>query len=250
MIFKNPYLRPETGYAGELGVKQVFILGEWKAMADISSFANYYSNMTEFTFGLYKPDSITSLQTSDPNAIDYFFKWVGFQAQNAEEALITGVELSFNCQGKIKEVELNALLGYTYMHPISLNNDSIYRLSFSEPNTNMLKYRFNHMAKADIQASYHGISIGISTRYNSYMKNIDAVFEDGVLGQELLVGMAKYRSQFNRGVAVVDARVGYLIKKGIKMNVIIDNTFNVEYVSRPGTVQPPRSLILQMQFSL
>ena len=250
VIFKNPELRPETGIAGELGAKQVFIFGDWKAMADIAGFANYYSNMTEFTFGLYKPDSIATLQTTDPNAIDYFYKWVGFQAQNAEEAFIGGFEISLNSEGKIKDVELTSLLGYTYMNPISLNNDSIYRLSFSDPTTNMLKYRFNHMAKADVQATYKGVSLGISTRYNSFMKNIDAVFEDGILGQELLVGMAKYRAIYNKGVAVVDARLGYRINDAFKVNFIMDNLFNVEYVSRPGTVQPPRTLILQMQMTL
>ncbi|MBM3165044.1 MAG: TonB-dependent receptor [Bacteroidetes bacterium] len=250
VIFKNPNLRPETGYAGELGVKQVFLLGDWKAMADIAGFANYYSNMTEFTFGLYKPDSIVTLQTTDPNAIDYFYNWVGFQAQNAEEAFIGGFEISLNSEGKIKDVELTSLLGYTYMNPISLNNDSIYRLSFSDATTNMLKYRFNHMAKADVQATYKGISLGISARYNSFMKNIDAVFEDGILGQELLVGMDKYRAIYNQGVTVMDARIGYRISEEFKVNFIMDNLFNVEYVSRPGTVQPPRTLILQMQMSL
>lgn len=250
VVFKNPQLRPETGYAAELGVKQIFILGDWKAMVDLAGFANYYSNMTEFTFGLYKPDSIATLQTTDPNAINYFYKWIGFQAQNAEEAFIGGFELSLNSEGKIKEVELTSLLGYTYMNPVSLNRDSLYRLTFSEPNSNILKYRFNHMFKADVQATYKGISFGISTRYNSFMKNIDAVFEDGILGQELLVGLAKYRALYNKGMAVVDARLGYRINDAFKVNFIMDNLFNVEYVSRPGTIQPPRTLMLQMQVTL
>lgn len=250
VIFKNPTLRPETGYAAELGVKQVFKIGEWKAMADVAGFANYYSNMTEFTFGLYKPDSITVLQTTNPDTINYFYNWVGFQAQNAEQAFIGGAEFSFNSMGKIGEVDLTTLLGYTYMYPISLNKDSIYKLSFSDPSTNMLKYRFNHMAKADIQATYKAFSIGISSRYNSYMKNIDRVFEDGVLGQELLVGMANYRSVFNKGVAVFDARFGYQINEAFKVNFIANNLFNKEYVSRPGDVQAPRNFILQMQLAL
>jgi len=250
VIFKNPTLRPETGYAAELGIKQVFKIGEWKAMADVAGFANYYSNMTEFTFGLYKPDSITVLQTTNPDAINYFYNWVGFQAQNAEQAFIGGAEFSFNSMGKIGEVDLTTLLGYAYMYPISLNKDSIYKLSFSDPSTNMLKYRFNHMAKADIQATYKAFSIGISSRYNSYMKNIDRVFEDGVLGEELLVGMANYRSVFNKGVAVFDARFGYQINEAFKINFIANNLFNKEYVSRPGDVQAPRNFILQMQLAL
>ena len=250
VIFKNPTLRPETGYAAELGVKQVFKIGAWKAMADIAGFANYYSNMTEFTFGLYKPDSIAVLQTTNPDAINYFYNWIGFQAQNAEKAFISGAEFSFNSMGEIGKVDLTTLLGYTYMYPISLNKDSLYKLSFSDPTTNMLKYRFNHMAKADIQATYKAFSVGVSSRYNSYMKNIDRVFEDGVLGEELLVGMAKYRSVFNKGVAVFDARFGYQINEAFKINFIANNLFNKEYVSRPGDVQAPRNFILQMQLAL
>ena len=250
VIFKNPTLRPETGYAAEIGVKQVFKIGGWKAMADVAGFANYYSNMTEFTFGLYKPDSITVLQTTNPDTINYFYNWVGFQAQNAEQAFIGGAEFSFNSMGKIGEVDLTTLLGYTYMYPISLNKDSLYKLSFSDPSTNMLKYRFNHMAKADIQATYKAFSVGVSSRYNSYMRNIDRVFEDGVLGQELLVGMANYRSVFNKGVAVFDARFGYQINEAFKVNFIANNLFNKEYVSRPGDVQAPRNFILQMQLAL
>lgn len=250
VIFKNPSLRPETGYAAEVGVKQVFKIGGWKAMADVAGFANYYSNMTEFTFGLYKPDSITVLQTTNPDTINYFYNWVGFQAQNAEQAFIGGAEFSFNSMGKIGEVDLTTLLGYTYMYPISLNKDSIYKLSFSDPSTNMLKYRFNHMAKADVQATYKSFSLGVSSRYNSYMKNIDRVFEDGVLGQELLVGMAQYRAVFNRGVAVFDARFGYQFNDAVKVNFIANNLFNKEYISRPGDVQAPRNFILQMQLAL
>jgi outer membrane receptor protein involved in Fe transport len=250
VIFKNPTLRPETGYAAEVGVKQVFKIGGWKAMADVAGFANYYSNMTEFTFGLYKPDSITVLQTTNPDTINYFYNWVGFQAQNAEQAFIGGAEFSFNSMGKIGEVDLTTLIGYTYMYPISLNKDSLYKLSFSDPSTNMLKYRFNHMAKADIQGTYKAFSVGVSSRYNSYMRNIDRVFEDGVLGQELLVGMANYRSVFNKGVAVFDARFGYQINEAFKVNFIANNLFNKEYVSRPGDVQAPRNFILQMQLAL
>jgi iron complex outermembrane receptor protein len=250
VIFKNPALKPETGYAAEIGAKQVIKIGAWKAMADVAAFANYYSNMTEFTFGLYKPDTLGPLQTSNPDTITYFYKWVGFQAQNAEQAFIGGAEFSFNSMGKIGAVDLTSLLGYTYMYPISLNQDSIYKLSFSDPNSNMLKYRFNHMAKADIQATYKAISLGVSSRYNSYMKNIDRVFEDGVLGQELLVGMAKYRSIFNKGIAVFDARFGYQVNDAVKVNFIANNIFNTEFVSRPGTVQAPRNFILQIQLSL
>jgi iron complex outermembrane receptor protein len=249
-IFRNPDLRPETGWNSEIGWKQILRFGKWMGMIDVAGFVNQYSNMTEFSFGVYKPDTMATLQTNDPNAINYFYNWVGFQAQNAEKARITGLEFSFNSSGKIGNVELVSLLGYTYMNPISLNNNPIYRASFSDTSTNMLKYRFNHLAKADVQATYKKWSIGGSMRYNSFMKNIDRAFEVGVLGIELLVGMEHYRQQFNKGVFVFDARVSYEMKKGVKFNFIANNFLNAEYSSRPGDLQAPRNFALQLQYDL
>jgi iron complex outermembrane receptor protein len=249
-IFRNPDLRPETGWNSEIGWKQILKFGKWMGMIDVAGFVNQYSNMTEFSFGVYKPDTMATLQTSNPNAINYFYNWVGFQAQNAEKARITGLEFSFNSSGKIGNVEVASLLGYTYMNPISLNNDPIYRASFSDTSTNMLKYRFNHLAKADVQATYKKWSVGGSMRYNSFMKNIDRAFEVGVLGTELLVGMQQYRQQFNKGVFVFDARVSYELKKGIKLNFIANNFLNAEYASRPGDIQAPRNFTLQLQYDL
>jgi iron complex outermembrane receptor protein len=250
VIFKNPDLKPEKGWSGEIGWKQLVKLGEWKGAIDIAAFVNEYSNMTEFTFGVYKPDSIATLQVSDPNAIDYFYKWVGFQAQNAERARITGVEFSFNSTGKIKNVDITSLIGYTYLNPVSLNNDPIYLSTFSDPSTRMLKYRFRHMFKADIQVSYKKFSMGISCRYNSYMKNIDKVFEEGVADTELLVGMQHYRDIYNKGALVFDTRIMFEAYKNLKINLVTNNIFNAEYVSRPGDIQAPRNFVVQLQYQI
>jgi len=252
VIFRNPELRPETGWAAEIGYKQIVKLGDsWKGYFDVAGFINQYSNMTEFTFGVYKPDTMGPLQVEYPDALNYFYNWVGFQAQNAEKARITGIELSFNSQGKIGQVELTSLIGYTYMNPISLNTNPEYRMTFSDTSTNMLKYRFNHLAKADVQATYKKLSVGFSTRYNSYMKNVDAIFEQPIGGTTyLLPGLKEYREANQRGALVFDVRMSYEIKKEIKLNLILNNLFNAEYVSRPGDIQAPRNFIVQLQFSL
>jgi iron complex outermembrane receptor protein len=44
-IFPNPGLRPEVGWAAEVGIKQGFKIGTWKAMLDLAVFVNQYSNM-------------------------------------------------------------------------------------------------------------------------------------------------------------------------------------------------------------
>jgi len=249
IVFPNPELRAEKGYSAELGVKQVVKIGEWKAMFDAAAFINDYSNMIEFTFGLYNPPGFAP-------SLD----WLGFRAENAEAARITGLELSFNSSGKIKEVEVISLVGYTYMNPISKNTNPeyIYGVTgiggFSDTNSRMLKYRFNHLAKADIEVNYKFIACGVSMRYNSYMRNIDAVFMqdlDPTLNtMYILPGLKEYREKYNGGSLVFDARIGYKFEKNYRISLILNNILNSEYTSRPGDIQPPRTVIAQFSYQL
>jgi iron complex outermembrane receptor protein len=249
-IFQNPDLIAERGWAAELGLKQVVVIGAWKAMLDVAGFINAYDNMTEFAFGVFKPDTMAFLQTTNPGAINYLYNWVGFQAQNAERARITGIEFSMNSTGKIGEVEVLTLLGYTYMNPLSLNTDTTYLATFSDTTGSMLKYRFKHLAKADIELNYKKFGIGISGRYNSFMRNIDLAFEEGIIDTEILVGMAQYRAVFNKGVPVFDLRFNYAFSEQFKCNLILNNFTNAEYVTRPGAVQAPRNFVVQLQYVL
>ncbi|MNJ88895.1 Colicin I receptor precursor [compost metagenome] len=248
LIFANPELKPETGWAAEIGLKQGVKIGNWKGFVDVAGFVNHYDNMMEFTFGFYKPDSIPL--SFNPNAPGYPLKWYGFRAQNAESAQIAGAEISISGEGKIGPVRVLALMGYTYMNPVSKNQDSAYRATFSDSATNMLKYRFNHLAKADLQLEYKGISIGGSMRMNSFMKNVDAIFEDGFLGQEVLPGLKRYREEHNGANIVFDARIGYTYQEKYKIAFIVNNIANTEYMSRPGDIQAPRSFIVQLSYKL
>ena len=264
IIFKNPSLKPEKGWAGEMGWKQIVKIGEnWKGFIDFAAFLNEYSNMTEFSFGVYNPltgDRLNWLGSGVATPADSAIwnglvdqgltinECIGFRATNAEKARIAGLEFSFNSQGTIGQVELSSLMGYTYMNPISLNADSSYRITFSDTSTNMLKYRFRHMAKFDLQAEYKGFFMGSSMRYSSHMVNIDRVFEESVAGTEILPGLKEYRARFNKGSFVLDWRIGYNLKNRYKFNFIINNILNNEYSSRPGDVQAPRNFILQFQY--
>lgn len=247
VIFPNPKLKPEKGWAAEIGIKQIVRMGEWKGFIDVAAFINQYSNMIEYTFGIYNPDTV--VLTPD-NLTD----WVGFKAKNAEEARITGVELSFTSSGKLGPIEVIALLGYTYMNPISLNTDPKYVVMFSDTTTNMLKYRFNHLAKGDVELNYKKYSVGFSARYNSFMRNIDRVFLEDLnpTSGELFVlpGLYEYRQQNNGGSLVFDARLAYTLLDKVKISFIVNNLFNTEYTSRPADIQPPRTYMLQMQFKL
>ena len=261
VVFKNPNLNPEKGWSGEIGYKQIVGIGKkWKGYLDIAGFINEYSNMAEFTFGYYNPLTGNKLNwlgagiTSPEDSLIWnnlvsqgvtYNQCIGFRAVNAERARITGIEFAFNSQGSIGPIEVTSLIGYTYMNPISLNTDPSYKLTFSDTSTNLLKYRFRHMAKSDIQLGYKNFELGFSTRYNSWMVNIDKIFEEKIGTQEILPGLKQYRELNKKGALVIDFRVAYSIKKQYRLNFIINNLLNAEYASRPGDIQPPRNFILQ-----
>lgn len=247
-IFPNPELQAETGWAGEIGLKQGLKLGEWKGFIDLSGFINSYQNMMEFTLGVYNPDSIPL--SGNPNSPGYIGKWVGFRAENAEAAQITGFEASINGMGMIGPIKVQTLMGYTYMNPISKNYNPDYRETFSNDSTDILKYRFKHLAKADLQLEFKGFSIGGSMRMNSFMVNIDKAFEDGILNQQILPGLKQYRRGHDGATVVFDARVGYEYKEKYKLNLIVNNVANTEYMTRPGDMQAPRCFIVQLSFKL
>ena len=254
-IFQNPALTPEIGWAGEIGFKQGVRIGDWKGMLDISGFINEYQNMIEFTFGIYNPfngDAVNAVQ-GDPvyDALTdqgyTIYDLIGFRDQNAEAARITGIDFSFNSFGSIGDVEIVSLMGYTYMNPISLNTDSLYRLTWSDTTENILKYRYRHLVKVDVEVSYKKFSSGISLRYGGFMKNIDRVFEESIGGTYILPGLKEYRQIYNRGNLVIDYRIGYKLNDNYRLGFMVNNLLNSEYTSRPGDIQPPRNFSLQVQ---
>jgi iron complex outermembrane receptor protein len=256
-IFSNPNLKPEIGWSAEIGIKQGVKIGTWKGMFDISAFINEYSNMMEFSFIYYNPLTQLPYNFFNPSPEDLQFSsnpnydlndFIGFQAQNAEKARITGLDFSFNSSGKLGNVEIISLIGYTYMNPISLNTDPSYTFYFSDPTSKMLKYRFKHLAKADVEASYKKISLGFSFRYNSFMKNIDKMFEQPIAGSTyILPGLEEYRKKYNKGVFVIDFRLGYKLNDNFRIGLIANNILNTEYSSRPGDIQAPRNFMAQLQ---
>ena len=254
-IFQNPQLTPEIGWAAEIGFKQGVRIGDWKGMFDVAGFINEYQNMIEFTFGIYNPfngDPVNAV-LGDPvyeeltNQGYTIYDLIGFRAQNAEAARITGLDFSFNSMGSIGDVEIVSLMGYTYMNPISLNNDPDYKETWSDTTSNILKYRYKHLVKVDVEMNYKKYSAGFSLRYGGFMKNIDRVFEESIGGTYILPGLKEYREIYNKGSFVVDLRLGYKLNDNYRLGFMVNNLFNSEYTSRPGDIQPPRNFSLQVQ---
>lgn len=114
----------------------------------------------------------------------------------------------------------------------------------------MKKLLFLGLFKLDIQLNYKKYTFGVSSRYNSCMPNIDLVFESTIFGQEILPGLKSCRENFNSGVFVFDFRFIYDISKKCSINFIVNNLFNVEYVSRPSDVQAPRNFMVQLRYGI
>jgi len=225
-IFPNPMLSSEKGWSAETGLRQGFRINRWRAFADLAFFWMEYDNMIEFTFGVYKPDSV-DIPTLDD---------VGFKSLNVGKARITGVEIDLTGTGHIGRVPLKLFMGYTYMNPQDLSADS----------STILKYRYKHSFKGDVEFNFKRFSTGMSFIYRSFMVRIDEAFEEKILGVEIFPGLKDYRKTNNKGAVVFDVRVSYLFTPEARLSLIGKNIFNKEYMGRPGDIRPPRNITLQV----
>ncbi|MBN2274308.1 MAG: TonB-dependent receptor [Bacteroidales bacterium] len=236
-IFPNPDLTSEHGWSAELGLKQGFHIKSWTGMLDFSLFQTRYTDMIEFTFGIYKPDSVP-IPT---------FDHIGFKALNIGNARITGFETILGITGNIFSIPVTLQAGYTYIYPVDLDFDTAKNNSSS--GTNILKYRFRHSVKADVELSWKKLSTGFCLIYNSFMENVDKVFIDPVMGNLILPGYPEYREQHRKGYMIVDHRLSYQVVGFLQVALITKNLFNREYIGRPGDIGPPRNITLQLSVS-
>lgn len=227
-IFPNPDLKPETGWSSEVGIKQGYRIGGITGLIDAALFWTEYRNMIEFTFGLYKPDSVAVPSFHD----------LGFKSLNVGKAKINGVDVSLSGKGKSGPLNMNFFIGYTYMNPVDLTADTLQN--------NILKYRYRHSVKGDISLSHKKVSVGVSMIYRSNMQRIDPAFEEKILGIEIMPGLKKYREENNKGAVIFDLRAAYQLTTGVNFSFVAKNIFNKEYMGRPGDLRPPRNFALQL----
>lgn len=261
-IFPNPDIKSETGWSAELGFKQGFRISGWNGYADVAGFWTEYREMMEFTFGAYDPETYRLLDFNDTNDLAIFMgyamqgnfmKCMGFQSRNVGNARITGIDITITSAGKLFGLNSTLLAGYTYTNPIDMNSYKVPD-SLKTTDSEILKYRNYHSAKADLEVHYKKISAGLSLIYTSRMINIDKAFEDLLgdgpgAGIELLPGLYEYRQNHNKGYIVFDFRISYSVSEHSKFSVVVKNVFNKEYMSRPGDIKPPRNISLQYVLS-
>lgn len=219
-ILPNPGLKSETGWTGEVGIKQAFKISDWYGFADISGFWSEYTDMMEFTF-LPLP---------------------GFQSLNVGNTIIKGGEFSIGADGSLFGLSTSLLAGYTYIDPKFKNFGPAEKIS-SSADYNILKYRFKHSIKFDAETHYFGFSLGVSCNYNSNMEAIDRVF------YYFIKGVQDFSKTHNKGYTLVGLRLGYSFRS-FKASVLINNLLNEEYALRPAQLEAPRTLAFRVEFNL
>ncbi|MAQ32029.1 MAG: hypothetical protein CMD26_04805 [Flavobacteriales bacterium] len=285
-VYPNPDLTAEYGWSAELGLKQVIKIGEWQGMLDFAGFIMHYHDMIEFTFGQW------DLPNPDDPLSNFF--GIGFKCVNIGETRITGFETSLIGEGTIGEIGVNLLASYTFAKPVIINpNETYYEYINAEgdlvsinyntyddneflddegtilnPNYNptgasynnsgdILKYRHEHLVKFDINLEYpNGISTGLSTRYNSAMQNMDAVFSYGLFNEVggtndapviFDLGIVQSNNRFLNGDLIFDWRIGKKVSDKMTLSLIIDNILNREYINRVADLGAPRTISLKLK---
>ena len=267
-IYANPELKPETGWSSEIGIKQGLKSGNWVGFLDFAAFIMQYDDMMEFNFGSWG-DTINYSQ--DPLTNDLIVEGVGFKSVNVGKTRVSGIEFSLTGTGKItKDLNLNILAGYTYMNTKSLEPNVVYyensyflanegtligsnteylTYNNSSSDTSVLKYRYKHVAKCDIEINYKKYSLGTSFRYNDFMKNIDLAFTDPIIGT-FIPDINEARDKFTNGDFIIDLRTSYQYNNFMKFSLIINNLLNREYMTRPADMQSPRTYAIQCNIQI
>lgn len=256
-IFPNYNLRPEQSWNAEVAVKQAFKIGNFMGFLDLVAFQQDVTDAVEFNFGNFGTKSVP---------ISQIIKNFGFKSLNISKSRIKGCEATLAGRGKIGKLDLALLGGYTFIDPKNLtpnevidstNADITYKSS-STDTSGILKYRFQHMFKQDVQLTYKSVTLGFSYRYLSFMQNIDKIFyqadaNSGVFGLngQIPTGITQYRKDKNgKGDYVMDLRLIFELNENMKLSVICDNILNREYMIRPLLPEKPRVFSLQFAWTM
>ena len=162
---------------------------------------------------------------------------------NIGDTRIIGAEISFAGQGKFFGYPINTFLGYTRITPTFRNFDCVQQ-ALSSSNENILKYRFQHTVKGDIEATIKRFRLGVTFQYYSHMEAIDEAFNI------LLPGVRDFRENHKNGDLVLDARLAFNLSENSSLSFLVKNLLNREYMLRPALIEAPRNFTLRYAWTL
>jgi iron complex outermembrane receptor protein len=251
-VFDNPDLEPESSWNIEVGFKQMFKYRKYYGYIDVAGFIQEYENTIEYLFGFWDPS----------------FALAGFRFLNTGKSRISGVDVSLTGSGKINQnTGVRTMAGYNYIMPKTLEPEKIFGtdgrgIEYSyistsvDPSDNILKYRFLHTVKADLEFYTRIFSIGFTVKYFSRIVNLDKAIEDFEKATESAGGTVqpvRYMDYFynhNNGNTVMDVRIAAELSEKHKISLVSNNILNRWYSLRPLKAEPMRTIMLQYVLSL
>jgi iron complex outermembrane receptor protein len=254
-VFENPDLKPERSWNAEVGLKQGFKFFNYFGYLDVSLFQQEYYNTVEYLFGFW--DSTFST-----------IGGAGFKFLNTGHSRINGIDISLSGAAQLGNgITLKTMVGYNYIMPITLDPDYIYATDirgnqYSYITTSVdtsgyiLKYRFLHTFKGDIELNIHSFSIGFSAKYFSKIENLDKAiqdFEETTLaagGSIQPILYMDYYYSHNSGNWIFDMRASYKISDHHEISLISNNFMNKSYSLRPLKAEPIRNIMVQYVFKM
>jgi outer membrane cobalamin receptor len=256
-VFENPGLVPETSVNAEAGLKQGFKFANFYGYFDIALFQQEYKNTIEYLFGFWDPT--------------YTYAIAGFKFLNTGKSKIIGTDISLTGKSKIGEnMVLTTVVGYNYIMPRSMEPDYVfahdynpsgkteftYRSTSVDPSREILKYRFLHTLKADVEFEYFGFAPAVSFKYFSKIENLDkaiADFEKATVAAGGSMQPVQYMDYFynhNNGNLVIDLRLSYSVHDKHKISVTANNLTNKWYSLRPLKAEAMRTIMFQYTLKL
>jgi iron complex outermembrane receptor protein len=236
-VFPSNNLVSETGTNLELGIQQGFRVKKLNLMLDVAVFQMKFENMMEFTFGQWGP--------IEPPTFG-----IGFKTLNTGKTSVQGIESNLLFDGKYKEFKFQGFVGYTYsesraLEPLKvIEQNATYRNTSSDTTNDVLKYRPQHLIKADLMATYKKWHLGFGATYQSSVQNIDGAF------LVLVPGVQESQDKNLSEHVLLNGRFGYRFSSHWDTNIIINNISNREYTIRPADLASPRSVRFQITYTL
>lgn len=226
-IYPNPYVKPESGWSSEIGLKQGVLLGSVTGQVDFAVFLSKNSDMIEYVFSNY-PDPVTGV-------FDF-----GFQATNVEQSRIYGYEFEFTLNSSIGKFNTVYKGGYTFIYPVEYN-------PVTNQNTDTyLKYRRKHSLMIGTFTTYKKFYFEFNLFARSKILNIDDVFTNPLTRESILPGFYDYWLENNKGYLTFDEIIGFNLNKSLTISLAAKNISNVEYMGRPGDIQPVRNYSVRL----
>jgi len=251
-VFDNPSLQPESSWNIEIGLKQMFKFRNYYGYLDLAGFMQYYSNTIEYLFGFWEPA----------------FALAGFKFLNTGKSRVSGIDISTTGSGKIGQKSgIRMMAGYNYILPKTLEPDYVfardarnvdysYQSTSIDPSEYILKYRFLHTLKADLEFYTEVFSIGSSIKYFSKMVNMDKAIADFELATIRAGGTIQpilymdYFNNHNNGNIVLDLRISFELAQRHKISLLSNNFLNRGYSLRPLKAEQMRTIMLQYVLNL